>query len=60
MLLAILLPRAALEKHTASVAAECLEGRGWVATIRRFEAANAENLRKTTHSTRKKNQNRIQ
>src|SRR5208283_6080911 len=36
MLLAVLLPHAALEKHATSVAAERAEGRGWVATTRRL------------------------
>jgi hypothetical protein len=54
MLLAVLLPRAALEKHATSIAAECPEGRGWVATTPRLEASPAENLGKITHSTRKK------
>jgi hypothetical protein len=60
MLLAVLLARAALEKHAASVAVEEPEGRGWVATTRTFRAMNAGILRKSANSNPKNIQNTFQ
>ena len=56
MLFAVLLSDAALEKHGASVAGERPEGRGWVATTRRFGASSVGIFRKTPRPVHEKSQ----
>jgi hypothetical protein len=56
MLLAVLEPRAAFEKHAASVAAKLPLRRGQVATTRRFEPANSSIPNKSALPPREKSQ----